>query len=225
MKKEMSRVLVLCAHPDDEALGLGGTISLLTKKGHKVFVLFFCDGESARTTSIKIIKRREQHAKQACKILGITDLKFLRYKDEKLDTIPILNLVKDIEIAIEKWQPSMIFTHFEGDLNQDHRRVFEATMIATRPIPTSRINQLICYETPSSTEWGFQKFNPNLFVEINSVLKNKLKSFTEYKQEIMDKPHPRSKESLVNRSSYWGSIIGSEHAEAFYSIREIKKEF
>ena len=44
----MEKILVLCAHPDDEALGMGGAISLHAKDGDEVFVVFFADGETSR---------------------------------------------------------------------------------------------------------------------------------------------------------------------------------
>lgn len=222
----MKKILVVCAHPDDETLGLGGTIALHVKNGAKVFVLMFTDGESARNDSNKKILQRQEQAKRACSFLGVHDLKFLNYSDQKLDTIPIIDLARKIESVIEKFKPTIVYTHYWGDVNQDHKKVYEATLIATRPTPSSLIKNLICYETPSSTEWGsyHEKFTPNLFIDIENVLDKKLKALQQYKTQMRSYPHPRSKHAIINRSIYWGSVNGVKYAEAFVSVREIIKQ-
>ena len=215
----MQKILVLCAHPDDETLGLGGTIALNSKKGNQISVLFFADGESARGNKQKIILRKNQ-AKQACSLLGVKQTKFLAYEDQKLETIPLLELAKQIEKIVNTWKPTIVFTHFWDDINQDHQRVFDATRIALRPKPNSSVKHIICYETPSSTESSSKSsFNPNLYVKIDSVLNTKLAAFKKYKDEIHPFPHPRSIDSLKTRSNYWGSMIGIKNAEAFVSYR------
>ena len=219
----MNRILVLCAHPDDETLGLGGTLSLKSKNGNQIFVLFFTDGESSRNKTTKDIILRQKQARNACKILGIKKVKFLNYPDEKLDTFSTLEIAKEIENAIKEWKPSEIFTHYWGDLNQDHRKIFEATKIAVRPQPASLIKKVICYETPSSTDWGRfpESFTPNLFINIDKTIKTKISAFKKYKNEIHRFPHPRSSDSIVIRSKYWGSTIGNMNSEAFILLREI----
>lgn len=219
----MKKCLVVCAHPDDETLGLGGTLAIRAEKGEKVFVLIFADGQFARDKTKKGIENRQKQAKKACEILGVTDVKFLNYEDQKLDTIPLVELAGQIESVIKKWKPDTVYTHYGDDVNQDHRKLFEATLVAARPTPHSDITNLICYETPSSTEWGSvqQMFKPNLFVNIDSVLQKKIKALAQYKNEINQYPHPRSIDAIVNRARYWGSTVGTKHAEAFISLREI----
>lgn len=221
---KMDRVLVICAHPDDETLGLGGTIVKHSKKGDRIFCLTFADGETARNVSITNIKKRQKQAIAAYKLLGINDYDFLGYPDQSLDKIRLLELAQKIEKLLKKWKPNIVYTHFNGDVNQDHQQVFEATLIATRPIPNSKIKRLICYETPSSTEWGTEKFTPNLFVDIDKYLKTKLKAFNKYKGEVNTFPHPRSKESLIVRAKYWGTTVGLRNAEALLILREIAKK-
>ena len=218
----MTNVLVICAHPDDESLGLGGTIVNRVQKGNDVRVLIFCDGESARENSAGKILTREKQALRASKILGVKAIKFLKYPDEKLDTVSILELVQQIEKFTKVWKPDVVFTHFWGDVNQDHRQLFKATLVYSRPTTTSKIKQVICYETPSSTDWGMESFSPNLFVNIDYALKKKLKAIIQYKQEIQKYPHSRSVEAITNRSKFWGTKVGMKNAEAFISIRELE---
>ena len=219
----MNKILVICAHPDDETLGLGGTICSHVEQGDKISVLIFTDGESARGKSDSKIKMRQKQAKKAAKELGIEKIEFLNYPDQELDIIALKDLSKKIENKITKNSPNIIYTHYWGDVNQDHKRLFEATLVACRPIPNSPIKQILCYETPSSTEWGnsFQNNHPNVFVNIEKFLDKKIKAIQNYSNEIKPFPHPRSEEAMINRAKFWGSTIGVHYAEAFYMIRKI----
>ena len=203
----MEKVLVICAHPDDETLGIGGTLALHAAKKDKISILIVADGETSRTKNIGIEKRQQQ-AIDACKILGINDVEFLNYEDQKLDSIPLLDLNKKIETKIKKINPTMLYTHFWADLNKDHRCVFESVAVATRPLNNKGLKKIICFETPSSTDYtlGDENFKPNLFVNIELVLSKKLEALKIYENEINEFPHPRSIDAIKNRSAYWGSM-------------------
>jgi LmbE family N-acetylglucosaminyl deacetylase len=216
-------VLVVGAHPDDEILGLGGTLCKHVQKNDNVIVVIFADGESARNNSKKKILIRKNQAKKAAAIIGIQKIIFLDFPDQRLDSQSSLILAKKLEKIISDYSPEIIYTHFWGDVNQDHKKIFEITLIATRPTPNSKIKKIICFETPSSTEWGNQIFNPNLFVEITPYLDKKIKSLNLYEHEMQEFPHPRSEKAIIARSHYWGSTIGVLNAEAFLVFRDIEK--
>ena len=222
-RQDQDKVLVVCAHPDDETLGLGGTLKNHSRIGDEVNMLCFADGQYGRDLSDNGIKKRQNQAISACKVLGIKNIQFLNYRDQFLETIPLVELVGKIEMTIKKVKPTIIYTHFWGDINQDHKRVFEATSIATRPKPGSKIKRVIVFETPSSTEWANKPeiFQPNLFVNIRESLSFKINAFKKYSNEIENFPHPRSIDAIINRSKYWGARIGLKNAEAFIIIRQI----
>ena len=226
-------VLVVSAHPDDEVIGMGGTLKKLSAK-HKVNILFLADGITARRKGghvnvpiyepksldkkkmIKEIEIRKKHALKALRILGVKNVKFLDLPDNELDLVPLLKLAKEVEKEIEKTKCSIIFTHHYNDLNVDHRLAYEATLTAARPLFPSRVNSIISFEAISSTDWHFPyKFKPNLFIDISSEIKNKLKALNEYKYEIRKFPHPRSSETLEAVAKRWGSLYGYKAAEAF----------
>lgn len=219
--KKGEKILVICAHPDDETLGLGGTLALHAQNGSKVFVLIFADGQFGRDNTKKGIMIRQEQAKKACSILGIRTVKFLNYKDQTLDKVPLVELACQIESFMKQIRPDIVYTHYWGDVNQDHRKLFEATLIASRPVPSSKVKQFICFETPSSTEYGNKQFKPNLFVDIDKVIGMKIKAIEQYKNEVGQFPHPRSKEAIVSRAKYWGTSVGIKHAEAFLKVREM----
>ena len=116
-----------------------------------------------------------------------------------------------------------MYTHFYGDLNQDHRRVYEACMIATRPSNEIKIKKLICFETPSTTEYSFNSFPflPNLFVNVEKTIDLKIEAIKKYKEELQPDPFPRSLKAIKNRASFWGSQMGKKFAESFMIIRNI----
>ena len=88
-----------------------------------------------------------------CKYLGITDCTFGCFPDNKMDSIPLLKIVKRLEKLILKLKPKTIYTHFSDDLNKDHKITFEAVNVACRPINNCSVKKIISFEILSSTEW------------------------------------------------------------------------
>ncbi|PGQ44229.1 PIG-L deacetylase family protein, partial [Bacillus thuringiensis] len=101
-------------------------------------------------------------------------------------TLPLLDVVKEIENHIEKINPTIIYTQYGGDINIDHTVVYRAVMTATRPLPNTNIKWVFAYETLSSTEWNYNekdKFLPNYFVNIEDHLEEKLSAMRHYESE------------------------------------------
>ena len=92
MKK---KILLLAAHPDDETLGCGATICKLSKQGHDIKLITFTDGVSARDS--ENVENRNISLEKVSKILGIQDFKYGNFPDNKMDTIPLLDVCKFIE--------------------------------------------------------------------------------------------------------------------------------
>ncbi len=233
-------ILVLAAHPDDEVLGMGGTIKKFTKNGNKVKVVIFATGISSRRSSNyknsenyeidektilqmnKQIKKLKLDAISACRLLGVSDVEFLDFPDNEMDLVSNLEITKKIEKIINKFKPEQVFTHSCFDVNIDHRMLYFATLSATRPKPGTKIKKVYSFEIPSSTEWYFpSQFSPNFFVNIDKELKVKIQALKKYKTELNSFPHPRSTTALDVIAKKWGSVCGFKNAEAFYLVREI----
>lgn len=221
------RVLVIAAHPDDELLGLGGTIAKHSSNGDEVHVLMITEGSSTQyKDQPDMIEQKKREITNVKNILRISDVHFVDLPDMKLDTLAHIDVNNPITKAVHKLQPEVVFTHFYGDVNKDHRVIFESTMVAVRPATNSSIKKVICYNTPSSTEWNIQQghtaFMPNMYVDITEFLDKKLEALHQYKSEMREYPHPRSPESVRIHANYWGNHIGVEAAEAFMIVREIR---
>ena len=230
MRKNKSSVLVVAAHPDDEVLGCGGTIAKLSKEKNTVNVLFISNGEDSRdinkTIIKKKIKKRKNAAELAAKILGVTSNTFMDLLDNKLDTYPLLKIVKIIEKYIKKFKPDIIYTHFNNDLNIDHQIVNQAVLTACRPQKNSSVKNIFFFEVPSSTEWRVDKnskiFNPNWFEDISLTKNKKIEALKAYRMEMKKWPHPRSEKAIRALYTWRGATVGLDAAEAFMLGRKIK---
>jgi LmbE family N-acetylglucosaminyl deacetylase len=218
-------VLAVAAHPDDELLGLGGTIAAHAARGDRVRLAVMCEGVTRRYSPEWDLEVRKQ-AKEAARILGVTDLMMGNLPDQRLETIPLCDVVKEVESLIAEWQPELVYTHFGGDINRDHKVLTEAVLVAARPYSAPSVKEILMFETPSSTEWGSAvlaaAFQPNIFVDVSDFVDQKIKAFSCYTAEVRAYPHPRSLEALADRARYWGSIINRRAAEAFVLVRSTR---
>ena len=227
----MNKILVVAAHPDDEILGVGGTVKKHNIQGDEVYTLILGEGMTSRTenredTSNKKIQKLHQQTIEAAEIIGFKKVFFSDFPDNRFDTIDLLDIIKEIEKYIDKIKPEIVYTHHIGDLNIDHEKTFRAVLTATRPFSECSVKKLYTFETPSSTEWNFNyennRFNPNVFIDIEGTIDDKLEAMKCYKSELKKYPHPRSIKSLEIIAQKWGTVVGKKYAEAFRLIREIK---
>jgi len=216
------KVLIFAAHPDDEILGCGGTISVLSKEGYEIFTCVVTDGETSRRpkNSINAIKKKKEECSKANKIIGVKEVIFLGLPDMKLDTIPHMDLNKAMEEIINRIKPSIIFTHSPIDLNNDHVLIFHATMVTCRP-DKGFIEKIFSYEVLSSTEWSHTgQFDPNVYINLEqNVLNRKIRAFKIYHNELRKYPHPRSEEGIITLAQYRGMQAGQKYSEAFRLIK------
>jgi len=224
------KVLIICAHPDDEALGCGGTIARHVALGDDVQVLFLSEGVTSRFSSdedvdeIAKIVDRESFAFRAADILKFKIIQFFRYPNLRMSGVPMLDMVKSVDTVIRDLEPDLIYTHHSGDMNSDHRIVFEIVLTACRPRDNFFLKGLYCFEIPSSTEWSSPllgaAFVPNRFVDITPYFSLKMSAIDAYAYEMRDYPHPRSLENIKALAQFRGASCGIELAEAFMVVRD-----
>jgi len=219
-------ILVIAAHADDEALGCGGTIARHAAEGDHVHAIFMADGVNSRINSTDDdLSRREEAARKAHKILGLQRVEYLKFGDNRMDSVPLLKIVRALESLICTISPQIIYTHHYGDLNLDHRITHDAVMTACRPFPDSTVREIFAFEVLSSTEWATPckaPFLPNVFFDISEFLDLKLQALHEYRLEMRPFPHSRSIEHAKALACHRGHSVGLYAAEAFMSLRQIR---
>lgn len=225
-----NRTLIIAAHPDDEVLGCGGAILKLTRAGAEVHLAFLADGIGARNPDpaqrrAELAQRRAAAA-AAAHILGVASLSFDDLPDNRLDSIPLLDITQKVEALIDQHRPTTLFTHHAGDLNVDHRRTHQAVITACRPQRGHPVRTLLCFEQPSSTEWqppgSGLAFTPHWFVDISATLAGKLAALEAYAAELRDWPHPRSRQGIEHLARWRGASVGCDAAEAFMLARHLQ---
>ena len=222
----MTRVLVFAAHPDDEVLGMGGTIAVHTDCGDEVRIVVVTDGSSTQyPDDAETRARKEQEALAAAAELGVTDYVHLDLPDMRLDTLPHVDVNRIVEDHIVDFVPQVVYTP-HPDVNRDHRVLFDSVAVATRPVPGQVVRRVLTYAPTSSTEWtpaGLNWFVPNWFVDITTTLERKVASFGHYETERRDYPHPRSERAIRAAAEFFGASCGCEHAEPFVLVRSLER--
>lgn len=227
------KVMIVVAHPDDELLGLGGTMNKLIKEyGVNAHVVILGEGITSRSDNRnseewkKELDTHKKNIQDAKECIGYQSVSIYDFPDNRFDDVNLLDIIKVIEKEKNQFVPDVIFTHHGGDLNIDHQKTFEAVITATRPIENERVTTIIVFETPSGTEWRAstdpRHFIPNLFFEVSEKNVNaKVKAMESYEFEKRKYPHPRSPEALKIQAQRWGIAVGKSYAEAFVLVRSI----
>ena len=224
-------VLVIAAHPDDEVLGCGGTIARFASGGAAVSVLILANGLTSRpgfdpVRDAGALTVHHERARRAGALLGAQEVNVAGFPDQRMDTLPLLDITQAIEREIARVRPAIVFTQHGGDLNLDHAIPFRATLTATRPMAGGVVRELYSYEVPSSSEWAFgqfePRFQPSVFFDISAHLDAKIAAMQVYESETRAFPHPRSPEALRALALQRGAAAGLPAAEAFHCVRILR---
>tara|TARA_Y100000996_G_C22485015_1_gene627840 strand:- start:215 stop:901 length:687 start_codon:yes stop_codon:yes gene_type:complete len=220
------RLLVIAPHSDDEVLGCGGLISKIKSSGGKVYVLIFNLGFDKDDT-IESQEKRKNEVKSAMAVLNVDDYHLVNDRPDNnrdLDAKPLHSLIEVIEstsnVSLEKIAPTMVAIPTIFSHHQDHVHVHHACIAALRPISTPVSNVVLSYEAPEHSRWSANGiFEPNLFVEIDNEIDDKIEAFMKYESQV--RPGGRDADSIRNQARYRGQEVGKELCEAFYVHRFI----
>jgi LmbE family N-acetylglucosaminyl deacetylase len=227
MSAEPTRVLVLAAHPDDEVLGMGGTIAVhATQRGDAVRIVCVTDGSSTQYPGDAATRaQKEAEARRAAAELGVDDYVHLDLPDMRLDTLAHVEVNRVVEEHVRAFEPAIVYTP-QPDVNQDHRALFASVAVATRPVPGQPVRRVLTYAPTSSTEWTPAPVNwfvPNWFVDVTGALERKLAAFAHYETEQRPYPHPRSERAIRAAAEFYGASCGCEYAEPFVLVRSVQR--
>jgi bacillithiol biosynthesis deacetylase BshB1 len=211
----MARFLVVGPHPDDQELGMGGTIALLAKQGHYVHVLDMTNGEP---TPRGDPATRAKEAAAAAQVLGV-ERSLLGLKNREV----VHNLESRHKLAavIRVHKPDVLFLPYPTDAHPDHVAVtrigedarFDAKLtkssIPGEPHHPKRIIYYFCTHLRMS-------FQPTFCVDISGTVDQKMKAVHCYESQGLGAEGGLG-EMVKTLTAYFGGRIGAAHAEPFYS--------
>lgn len=196
----VNRVLAIGAHPDDLELGCGGTLAKLVDEGVQVRALVMSDGlQGAGMAS----HDRCAETKSALEELGVTDVVQVRLPDTGLPSV-VSRMISIIEEQCASYRPDRAYTMFQHDRHQDHRAVYEASIVACRSVP-----QILSYETPSS----WPNFMPTVFEDVENYIDLKI-SAMQYHVSQAHRTYMQAQQIRCN-AQFRGHQIGLGSSEGF----------
>ncbi len=211
----MNRVVVIAVHPDDETLGCGGTILKFLSRGDEVHCILVTKGNDEQA-------RLWERAKHAYRFTSVTELDF---PEMELMDISLNKLIPPISDGIRKIQPNIMIIPNRSDAHSDHRAVFNAVASCTKAFRYPSIEQVLMMEVVSETDFALPlpegQFIANYFVDISAEFESKQRILKIYESELLPYPQTRNMSTISALNRYRGSLINTEYAEAFMSLKTI----
>mgnify|MGYP000974447043 FL=1 len=223
----MRNIVVISAHPDDEILGVGGTLLKHKKNGDKIYWLITTNIFENQGFTKERISSRQKEIKKISEALEVEKLFMLNYPTMSLSTSTLIEMVPKISKVFTEIEPEIVYCLNRSDAHSDHRITFDAVMACTKSFRYPFIKQVLMYECISETEFAPQLpekvFIPNYFVDISSFLEEKMNLMKIYESELGNHPFPRSLKNIEALATFRGASVGVEYAEAFQLIKYIDK--
>lgn len=223
----MKNVIVISAHPDDETLGVGGTILKHITNGDNVFWLIVTNVFESQGFSKERVESRQKEIREVEKLLGFSKTFLLDYPTMTLSSSSLIKMVPEISSVFSEVQPEIVYCLNRSDAHSDHRVIFDAVMACTKSFRYPYIKQILMYECISETEFApvlaEKAFLPNYFVNITDFLDTKLEIMKIFESELGEHPFPRSLDNIKALAHFRGASVGVKYAEAFQLLKYIDK--
>ena len=177
------KILVLCAHNDDQIIGAGGTLVKYNKKGipFKTVIFSFGEGSHPHIKQHLVVETRVREALKSDKILGGNGIAFFGIKEGKFkEEFKAKKIKQRVEWTINQENPTRIFTHSDDDFHPDHKAVY---YLVKELIDEKKIN---C-EVYSFDIWNVVKLKkrnyPRMVVDITNEFDTKMDSLLVHKSQ------------------------------------------
>lgn len=218
-------ILVIAPHPDDEIIGVGGTIKKRVDAGHDVYVCVVTKG-CEPLFSNELVEQGRRECREADATLGVKETIFLDFPAVMLETVPRYKLNEGILNIIRRIKPDEVYIPHRGDMQLDHKMIVDAAMVALRPKYEHVVKRIYAYETLSETGWDIpnttNEFIPTVYEDISSTLNSKIRAMYIFQSQLAEFPNARSIGAIDALAKYRGATVSVKAAEAFVLIREIK---
>jgi N-acetylglucosamine malate deacetylase 1 len=222
MNRQPPRMLVIAPHPDDEILGVGGTMARFTQAGGELTVLTVA-AHMPPLYPKAVHEQTVAEAYRAHKRVGARRSVFLDYPAALMGDVRVPDFNRRIQEVVEQVMPHVLLIPYP-DRHIDHRLIFDAAMVVSRPVGSGRdIEMVAAYETISETHWNAPhiepNFTPNWVVDITETIDAKLEAMAFYESQVHTFPQPRSVEALKALALFRGSQAGFGYGEGFHVVR------
>jgi LmbE family N-acetylglucosaminyl deacetylase len=223
----MRKVIVISAHPDDEILGVGGTLLKHKQKGDLLSWLIVTQITEDNGYSKERVNQRKREIEAVKKIIGFSSIYQLNYPTMSLSSKSVNRMIPEISSIFSSYKPEIIYVVNRSDAHSDHRHTFEAVAACTKSFRYPFIKKFLMYECLSETEFAPQLpeklFIPNYFVDISEFLEKKIEVMQVYASEIGEHLFPRSIENIKALAFLRGATAGVKYAESFQIVKMIDK--
>ena len=217
----MANILVVGPHPDDQELGMGGTIIRLAEQGHNVQLLDMTNGEP---TPFGSPEQREKEWTAAAAILGV---------QRRLIGLPNREVEHTIEArhkvagAIREHQAQIVFLPYFDDAHPDHRAT---TRIVEDARFDAKLTKTDLPGDPIYPKWLIYYYcthlrhvaQPSFCIDITEQMDRKEQSILAYEtQFVLPERNRKVVDWIRQMNGYMGSRIGVQYAEPFFTKEPI----
>lgn len=217
----MANILVVGSHPDDQEIGMGGTIARLHSQGHHILLLDITNGEPTPHGSPET---RAVESANAAKILGV-ERRLLGFPNRYLENT--LELRHAIAAVIREHQSAIIFAPYHEDAHPDHLATTQAVIGARFAARLTKVEEPWGQTgNPIHPKWLISYYamhlrkvhNPSFIVDISGFVETKLASVKAYEtQFVKHAKNRRVFDGIAAMATYFGSRIGSAAGEPFFT--------
>jgi LmbE family N-acetylglucosaminyl deacetylase len=222
MMAKPKKVVVVAPHPDDETLGAGGTIARFAAEGAEVSVLVV-SGHLPPLYTPDVFETTVREAEASFRVMGVKDWEFLRIPATKVHEVPVAQLNGGVLKFVRDRAPDTVLMPYP-DRHIDHRVIFDACVVACRPVGPAFPRTVLCYETLSETHWNVPgiepSFVPEFFVDTTDYMEKKKQAIASYASQINHAPS-RSVDACMALARFRGSQNGCTYAEAYKVVRVV----
>jgi len=217
-------IVIIAVHPDDETLGCGGTLLRHVENGDIIHWVIVTTMTSPMFT-VERIKAREKEIENVSRLYGFKSVTQLGFPTTQLSEIPEKILIDAFSKTFRYIKPHTIYMPFKNDIHSDHRKSFDAAIACTKSFRYPFIKRILMMEVLSETEYApalqSDIFLPNVYVNIEHYIDQKIKILSQYDGEVKPFPFPRSIDAIKALAQVRGVACNSTSAEAFMLLKEV----